>query len=1179
MNKLILFFFLFLTSFFFSQTIEEKVNYTYDNFSSENYSNSVKYIDEIEKHLFVEQVSSGQIINFYDLTIHSYYNLSDYKTAIAFGEKRREFVESLQRVPIVDSLILDSYILLYTLSREISNTNESSRYIDKIIELSKDKNGFYLDAYNLFSLGKVDIIIQKNNYVDAIELLKELESYNLYFYNSNSFELVDLYIKLGLSYMEISNIELSKNYLMKSLEILKDFNKEFSMSGIQATLCLGSLYRIIGDYKSAIDYFERAEKYGGDAFSAEPLLLCTFLQNKAMLLREFEDFEKFHEVEELYWQNIKIRKEVLGESHSEYASALISLGRFYQTVGNYLSAETYIRKGQEILLNSYGSNFNGVAYAISELSQLKFELDDFKEALLLSKDALSIYESNNFVNTLEFAQIKSRLAYFYWSMRDYKNAILEFENSIELYIALFSEEHRFVIQEKLALAHLYSEIGNITKAKEIVTPIASIDESAVNYAFENYFDGNYCLIELNHQQELSKAVYEDELRLLKKIEKSDFKGTDRHASLLKKLAMSEFHEGNIESALKRLRKINSINIDQYGSGHTKVAESFHLISQAYFTLGRLDSAEFYLKKAYTIKVNVYGANNPNTSDVLKDLAYLEMKKGNAEKGDILFRDFIKIEEDNFLKTYLVLNETGMLEYKDNIENSTRRYFDLRIPKNDSINSGTIIELYESWQSCNGINYSFNLRLKNLVESSNDSTVTNTYHAIKNEMAKRTKWIGFSVESRKNLKCNIDSLDIKIQSLERKLYASLDIKLSQLSPIDNDQVFSLIDSNSIYINISELNPANGNYLFSIYSSSTPQPILINSIIDLKEISGVTQNYEEENSLLYDLLWKHLESFTNGIKRIYISSEGIYSQLNLSTFYNAKANKFLFEKHEIVVFDNLRSFVAIKTRKKNESFGSASSLYGYPNYNSIEDFSPININQLVSKRDLSKIWIDSLNRGGIKVIDLPGTKVEVDQIAKTLQKNGWKVNSYIGVSASESNIKKEANPRILHIATHGYFFDDIPLDTTENRFLGLDRNRVVEDPMLRSGLLLTGANRTLQGEESQGENGLLSAAEASLLDLRETELVVLSACETGKGVVKNSEGVYGLRKAFADAGAQNVIMSLWEVDDKVTQEFMTRFYEIWLNDKTTIREAFNRTQLEIKAKYPQPYYWGAFILVGE
>jgi len=1179
MNKLILFFFLFLTSFFFSQTIEEKVNYTYDNFSSENYSNSVNYIDEVEKHLFAEQFSSGQIIEFYDLTIHSYYNLNDLKSAIEFGEKRKEFIESLQRIPIVDSLILDSYILLYSFNQESSNDNEASRYLDKIIESSKDKKGFFLDAYNYFSLAKVELTLEKDNYTTAIQPLKDLEKYNLSYYNDNSIEMVELYVKLGLSYMEISNFELSERYLLKSVKILKDHDSEYTFLGIQATICLGSLYRRKGNYDLALEYYEKAEINGEAAFTEKPLLLSNLLQNKANILNDYDDFEKFYEIEKLYLKTIEIRKEVLGDNHSEYAKALINLGKFYQTVGNYKSAKINISKGYEILNSNYGINFIGLANAISGLSSLDLELDDFQEASKLLNNEIAIFISNNAENTLEFAGVKSRLAYFYWSIRDYKNAILEFENSIEIYITLFSEDHSFVIQEKLALAQLYAEIGNITKAKEIVTPIASIDESSVDYTFENYFDGNYCLIELNHQQELSKAVYEDELRLLKKIEKSDFNGTNRHASLLEKLAMSEFHEGNIESALKRLRKINSINIDQYGAGHTKVAESFHLISQAYFTLGRLDSAEFYLKKAYTIKVNVYGASNPNTSDVLKDLAYLELKKGNAEKGDVLFRDFIKIEEDNFLKTYLVLNETGMLEYKNNIENSTRRYFDLRIPKNDSINSGTIIELYESWQSCNGINYSFNLRLKNLVESSNDSTVINTYHAIKNEMAKRTKWIGFSVESRKNLKCNIDSLDIKIQSLERKLYASLDIKLSQLSPIDNDQVFSLIDSNSIYINISELNPANGNYLFSIYSSSTPQPILINSIIDLKEISGVTQNYEEENSLLYDLLWKHLESFTNGIKRIYISSEGIYSQLNLSTIYNAKANKFLFEKHEIVVFDNLRSFVAIKTRKKNESFGSASSLYGYPNYNSNEDFSSININQLESKRDLSKIWIDSLTRGGLKATPLPATKIEVENISLTFKSKGWQVNSFLADHASETNIKKEVSPRVLHVATHGYFFEDIPLDTLDNRFLGMDRNRVVQDPMLRSGLLFTGANRTLQGEESKGENGMLSAAEASLLDLRETELVVLSACETGKGEVKNSEGVYGLRKAFADAGAKNIIMSLWKVDDKVTQEFMTRFYEIWLNEKTSIREAFNRSQLEIKAEYPQPYYWGAFILVGE
>jgi CHAT domain-containing protein len=312
---------------------------------------------------------------------------------------------------------------------------------------------------------------------------------------------------------------------------------------------------------------------------------------------------------------------------------------------------------------------------------------------------------------------------------------------------------------------------------------------------------------------------------------------------------------------------------------------------------------------------------------------------------------------------------------------------------------------------------------------------------------------------------------------------------------------------------------------------------------------------------------------------VSLGGVYNNINLNTLYNPETGKYLVEEKDIRIVNNARDFILSKEQTQRTYTSTSTALYGFPDYNGNETITEDTIDYLALTRDLDPLWIDSLTRGGLKAAPLPATKVEVEQIAKSFKENGWQVSEYLGDKASESNIKQEASPRVLHIATHGYFFDDIPTDKNNNeRFLGIDRQRVVQDPMLRSGLLFTGANKTLQGEKVEGENGLLSASEASLLNLRGTELVVLSACETGKGEVKNSEGVYGLRKAFSDAGAANTIMSLWKVDDKVTQEFMTRFYDIWLNDRTSIREAFNRTQLEIKAKYPQPYYWGAFVLVG-
>ena len=135
------------------------------------------------------------------------------------------------------------------------------------------------------------------------------------------------------------------------------------------------------------------------------------------------------------------------------------------------------------------------------------------------------------------------------------------------------------------------------------------------------------------------------------------------------------------------------------------------------------------------------------------------------------------------------------------------------------------------------------------------------------------------------------------------------------------------------------------------------------------------------------------------------------------------------------------------------------------------------------------------------------------------------------------------------------------------------------MTRSGLIFSGAENTMNGEILAGDNGWLNSSEVSLLNLRGTELVVLSACETGTGDVQNGKGVYGLQRAIRIAGAESLIMSMWEVDDKATQELMTYFYDFWIDKKMTKKDAFNKAQRKIREKYKHPYYWGAFIMLGE
>ncbi len=349
--------------------------------------------------------------------------------------------------------------------------------------------------------------------------------------------------------------------------------------------------------------------------------------------------------------------------------------------------------------------------------------------------------------------------------------------------------------------------------------------------------------------------------------------------------------------------------------------------------------------------------------------------------------------------------------------------------------------------------------------------------------------------------------------------------------------------------------------------------------------IDQIASKEKKSPYTVYWKPLRDalYPSGKpSKVYLSLDGIYHKISLLGLQNPETEEYLLEEIEIHQVGSTKDLVKWQQAKQAKANTPAQAksdavLVGYPTYLMGEDtYKDFMATPATSRgNDLGDV-LES-----IYWKPLYGTKKEIESIAPILQAQKVPVQAHLQAKASEELIKRIRFPRILHIATHGAFFE-IEEDNRED-FLRLSNqeNRPVKtSPMLRSGLALAGISNFYQSKERPNtEDGFLTAYEASNLFLDGTELVVLSACETGLGASQNGEGVFGLQRGFQQAGAKTLLMSLWSVADDATQELMTLFYENWLGKNQSKREAFKNAQAEIKKRYIKPYYWAAFVMVGQ
>ena len=319
----------------------------------------------------------------------------------------------------------------------------------------------------------------------------------------------------------------------------------------------------------------------------------------------------------------------------------------------------------------------------------------------------------------------------------------------------------------------------------------------------------------------------------------------------------------------------------------------------------------------------------------------------------------------------------------------------------------------------------------------------------------------------------------------------------------------------------------------------------------------------------------------IRKVYFAPDGIYNKINLDMLRDKNLG-YVYQHFDIQLVTSTRTLLASKAKVSSKKTRSI-CFFGNPNFN----LDRIGVTQTIPA-DTTTRWnrIQVLHPKQSSAIyqALVGTNVEVRQLADLAKANAYQIQSFVGNQALEEKVKSVNNPSILHIATHGYFREAKDINRNQDLFMGLNTQKAIDNPLLRSGLILAGANRALQDTTYfyglQVDDGHLNAAEIANMSLDSTDLVVLSACETGQGQVRNGEGVYGLQRAFRVAGAKSILMSLWKVDDTATRQFMVQFYQAYFatgNKRRALK--ITRDHFRKHPRYYHPYYWGAFVLVGE
>ncbi len=908
---------------------------------------------------------------------------------------------------------------------------------------------------------------------------------------------------------------------------------------------------------------------------------------------------EYAKAEPLYERALAIREKVLGPEHPDVAKTLNNLAVISLHRGEYLKAKQLFQRPLAILEKALGPQHSNVANSLNNLANVYARMGEYAEAESLYQRALAIREKVLGPGHPDVAQSLMNLTLLYRGRGAYTKAEQLGLRALAISEKALGPEHPRVALILHSIAYLYSSKGDYVKAEELYQRALAISEktlgpdhldiaSTLNNMAQFYFDS---------------GDFEQAERLLRRTvdirEKALGPDDPRVANPLSNLAILYRDRGDYVKAETLFQRAMSIQMKALGPEHPDVAHSMDRLAVLYREKGEYAKAEALFQRALAILENAMGPEHPDVVGFLDNLAALYTAKGDFAQAVKVLSRANSLGERNLTLNLATGSERQILAYLALFSEQTNFTLSLhsqalpQYPQALELAFTTLLR-----RKGRGLDVMADtIAAARRRAAPEDQTLFDQLAEARSQLAALT--LGeLGTDKPETYRARLKLREDKVEELESALSARRPEFRTQVQPVTLAAVQEALPSDSALVEFAVYTPRdlrnNKNKMPPRYLAYWLAARGEARWIDLGEAAPIDRAMTAWRRALRNPRRRDVkrlarvvdeqvmrpvlglaQSGLGDIRRLLIAPDGLLNLVPFAALVDRQGH-YLVERYSISYLTSGRELLRTSVDRPGEQ---RVVIVANPAYGERAAAS--------SGRDIglppgSPQSAGALNLSGVFFPPLVGTAGE----AQTLKAILPQATVLTREQATEAALKELHGPSILHVATHGFFLRDQKLELVGARDMGAvtvrsvsSSDQPVENPLLRSGLALAGVNRR-RGSADHGDDGVLMALETAGLDLWGTKLVVLSACDTGVGEVKNGEGVFGLRRALALAGSETQVMSLWSVSDLGTRELMIEYYKA-LQHGEGRSDGLRRVQLEmLKRKARQhPFYWASFIQAGE